>query len=161
MHATTRFLRLQRARERLRDGESTALAHVAREASMSTPHFIRTFAAMFGDTPHQWRTRVRLEQARLRLAHGDEVTRVCVELGFSSLGSFSALFTRRVGVAPSAYRRRWITSGIALRDRLPLQQPHCLSLFEAAWAAVPHFPRSAPMPAPACSAAPIILQESP
>ncbi len=158
---TTRLLRLQRAREHLRDGESASLAHVAREASMSTPHFIRTFAAVFGDTPHQWRTRARLEQARLRLARGDEVTRVCLDLGFSSLGSFSALFTRRVGVAPSVYRRRWITSGIALRDRLPLQQPHCLSLFEAAWTAVPHFSRSTPVPAPACSVAPITLQELP
>lgn len=80
---------------------------LARSAGISPFHFIRQFAAVFGTTPHQFRIERRLEHARRLLARGEHsVTEVCMEVGFSSLGSFSALFTRRVGEAPSAYRRR-------------------------------------------------------
>lgn len=102
-------VRLGRARDRLRgvDAPSPSVAELAREARMSPFQFIRLFAAVFGDTPHQHRIAARLERARQLLARGEHsVTEVCVEVGFSSLGSFSDLFTRRVGVAPSVYRRR-------------------------------------------------------
>jgi AraC-like DNA-binding protein len=101
--------RLCRARDRLRDPHESRLAivDVAREARMSRYHFIRRFVAVFGETPHQFRIRSRLDHARHLLAAGQHsVTDVCMEVGFTSLGSFSALFTRRVGVPPSAYRQR-------------------------------------------------------
>jgi AraC-like DNA-binding protein len=70
-------------------------------------HFIRQFEAVFGVTPHQFRIRTRIDAAKHLLALGNHsVTDVCMEVGFSSLGSFSALFTRRVGETPSAYRSR-------------------------------------------------------
>lgn len=103
------LLRLCRARDRLRGCEEPPLSipELAREAGISPFHFIRLYAAVFGETPHRHRIAARLDQARQLLARGEHtVTEVCVEVGFSSLGSFSALFTRRVGVAPSVYQRQ-------------------------------------------------------
>jgi AraC-like DNA-binding protein len=104
------FRRLCRARDRLAavDG-APGVEEVAREVAVSPYHFIRQFSALFGQTPHQFRTERRLERARALLASGDHsVTEVCLEVGFSSLGSFSELFHRRVGVPPSQYRRRLV-----------------------------------------------------
>ena len=100
------FARLWVARERLRSTERVPLAHVAREAGLSTGELIRRFAALFGETPHQYRLRERLDRAKRLLACGERsVTDVCMDVGFSSVGSFSAWFARCVGLAPSAYRR--------------------------------------------------------
>ena len=80
---------------------------IAQEIAVSPFHFIRQFEAIFGVTPHQFRIQNRLEEAKLLLAKGEySVTEVCMEVGFSSLGSFSDLFTRRVGSSPRAYQRR-------------------------------------------------------
>lgn len=106
-HST--IVRLSIARERLRDAAQPApsIAAVARDAGWSTFQFIRLFSAVFGITPHQCRIDARLERARHLLARGDRsVTDVCMDVGFSSLGSFSAQFARRVGEPPSFYRRR-------------------------------------------------------
>ena len=103
------FRRLCRARELLQrlDGEAPTIAELAAEVGISPFHFIRQFEAVFGLTPHQYRIRARLERAKLLLAAGrSSVTDVCMEVGFSSLGSFSALFARRFGETPSGYRRR-------------------------------------------------------
>lgn len=103
------LVRLGLARERLRDDVQPApsIAAIAHDAGWSTFQFIRLFAAVFGTTPHQCRIDARLERARHLLARGDlSVTEVCLDVGFSSLGSFSAQFARRVGDSPSVYRRR-------------------------------------------------------
>ncbi|HEX6993117.1 MAG TPA: helix-turn-helix transcriptional regulator [Gammaproteobacteria bacterium] len=107
MLSRSTLIRLCRARDLLRDLSRPALRleDVAREAAMSPFHFIRRFSAVFGETPHQFRTRARIERAKALLEAGASVTDVCVEVGFSSLGSFSDLFARRVGMSPSAYRR--------------------------------------------------------
>jgi AraC-like DNA-binding protein len=78
---------------------------IAEQLGLSRFHFIRQFAALYGSTPHQLRTRARLDRAKELLAGGAPVTEVCMEVGFSSLGSFSALFTRCVGASPTRYRR--------------------------------------------------------
>ena len=107
------LLRLCRARDLLRATHEPApsIADLARDAGLSPYHFIRRFAALFGETPHQLRIGTRLERAKLLLACGaGSVTEVCLEVGFASLGSFSHAFTRRVGVAPSEYRRAIRTS---------------------------------------------------
>jgi AraC-like DNA-binding protein len=128
-HAT--LIRLCRARDQLRDmqGSAPSIGEVAREAGMSPYHFIRQFYALFGETPHQYRTRARIESAQRLLALSDfSVTDVCMEVGFTSLGSFSDLFARRVGTAPSAYRRR-IRSLVQIPAALAQEVfPGCLSL---------------------------------
>ncbi len=103
------FGRLCRARDLLGEVREHPLSikDVAREVRMSPFHFIRRFEALFGLTPHQFRIKSRLEQAKHLLAMGQySVTEVCMEVGMSSLGSFSDLFTRRVGATPSAYQHR-------------------------------------------------------
>lgn len=122
------FVRLCRARDLLaEDADATrSIAAIARAAALSPHHFIRQFHALFGVTPHQWRTERRLERARALLAAGGSVTDACFDVGFSSLGSFSALFTRRVGVAPSAYRRA-VQVPAALPGR-PAPVPGCLGM---------------------------------
>jgi AraC family transcriptional regulator len=85
------------------------LRDAARVARLSPFHFHRAFRAAFGETPHQHATRHRLERAR-RLLEGDRsVTEICLETGFESLGSFSRLFRRAYGAAPSPYRRSQIS----------------------------------------------------
>lgn len=125
------FKNLCRARDILSDLDEDPLSieEVAREVAISPFHFIRIFEAVFGATPHQFRMRSKLERAKQLLAAGDHsVTDVCMEVGFSSLGSFSVLFTRRVGATPSAYRRR-MRAMIQVPGTLPRElTPGCFSL---------------------------------
>jgi AraC-like DNA-binding protein len=131
------LIRLCRARDILRETHDRRLSieEVAREAAVSPFHFIRLFHAMFGETPHQFRIQARLDRAKHLLAISDySVTDVCMEVGFTSLGSFSDLFARRVGVSPSAYRRR-IRSIMPVPGTLPAEViPGCLTLMGAAFA---------------------------
>jgi AraC-like DNA-binding protein len=125
------FRRLCRARDLLRElrEPSPSIADLASEVQISPFHFIRQFEAVFGVTPHQFRIQTRLDAAKHLLAVGHHsVTDVCMEVGFSSLGSFSALFTRRVGEAPSAYRRR-VRTMVQVPGTLPADlTPGCLCL---------------------------------
>jgi AraC-like DNA-binding protein len=131
------FPGLCRARDLLRETVDRRLTieEIAREAAMSPFHFIRQFQAMFGETPHQFRINARLDKAKQLLALSDySVTDVCMEVGFSSLGSFSDLFARRVGVAPSIYRRQ-VRLLMPVPRTLPKELiPGCLSLMAAAFA---------------------------
>ena len=116
MLTSAELSRFCRARDRLREvhDQPMPVRAIAREARVSLFHFIRRFEACFGETPHQFRIRARLERARELLAsNGPSVTDVCMQVGCSSLGSFSRWFTRRVGMSPSAYRRQ------ARRGRAP------------------------------------------
>jgi AraC-like DNA-binding protein len=137
MFANDTVERLCRARDLLREVHDRPLTidEVAREAAMSPFHFIRQFSAVFGETPHQSRIRSRLDRARLLLVSGDRsVTDICMEVGFSSHGSFSTLFARRVGVSPSEYRRR-ARSMVAVPGHAITQLfPGCFSLMGPAFA---------------------------
>ena len=78
-----------------------AIAHV------SEAHFIRTFRATFGETPHRYLQRRRVERAMWLLRCTDRtVTDICMDVGFSSLGTFSRVFREVVGESPSEHRRR-------------------------------------------------------
>lgn len=80
---------------------------LARLAHTSPAHFIRTFRLVFGETPHRYLQRRRVERAMYLLRSTDlSVTEICFEVGFSSLGTFSRTFTAIVGESPSAHRRR-------------------------------------------------------
>jgi AraC-like DNA-binding protein len=80
---------------------------LARIALVSEAHFIRTFRATFGETPHRYLQRRRVERAMALLRNTDRsVTEVCFAVGFSSLGTFSRTFRAIVGRSPSAFRRQ-------------------------------------------------------
>jgi AraC-like DNA-binding protein len=83
------------------------VAELARVALMSSGHFSRQFRAAFGETPYGYLMTRRIERAKVLLRRGDmSVTDVCLAVGCTSLGSFSARFTEIVGETPSAYRAR-------------------------------------------------------
>ena len=83
------------------------IAALTRIAHVSEAHFIRTFRATFGETPHRYLQRRRVERAMYLLrATQRSVTDVCLDVGFTSLGTFSRSFRDIVGEAPATYRRR-------------------------------------------------------
>jgi AraC-like DNA-binding protein len=78
---------------------------LARAALMSPAHFSRQFRAAYGETPYAYLMTRRIERAKALLRRGDmSVTDVCMAVGCTSLGSFSARFTELVGQTPTAYR---------------------------------------------------------
>jgi len=80
---------------------------LARLAHVSEAHFIRTFRATFGETPHRYLQRRRVERAMFLLRSTDRsVTEICFDVGFQSLGTFSRTFRDVVGEPPSQYRTR-------------------------------------------------------
>ncbi len=125
------FRRLCRARELLSvpGDRAPTIREVAQVVGISPFHFIRQFEAVFGATPHQLRIQARLERAKQLLALGEHsVTEVCLEVGFTSLGSFSELFRRRIGESPSRYQRR-VRVLVTVPGSLPVEAfPGCLSL---------------------------------
>ncbi|MEU5975810.1 helix-turn-helix transcriptional regulator [Streptomyces sp. NPDC047315] len=103
------LVRLRKARDRMdRDyAKPLDVPALARGALMSPGHFSRSFRAAFGDTPYNYLMTRRIERAKALLRRGDlSVTEVCMEVGCTSLGSFSSRFTELVGESPSAYRAR-------------------------------------------------------
>lgn len=101
--------RLLRARDMMdRDyWRSLDIDRLADVAMMSPAHFIRSFKSAFGETPHRYLQRRRVERAMYLLrTTGRSVTEICMNVGFSSLGSFSRTFTGIVGEPPSSFRVR-------------------------------------------------------
>ncbi len=100
---------LRRARD-LMDREYSRpldVAELARTALMSSAHFSRQFREAYGETPYAYLMTRRIERAKALLRGGEmSVTEVCVAVGCSSLGSFSARFAQLVGETPTAYRGR-------------------------------------------------------
>jgi AraC-like DNA-binding protein len=115
---------------------------LARAALMSPAHFSRQFHAAYGETPYAYLMTRRIERAKALLRRGDmSVTEVCLEVGCTSLGSFSARFTQLVGETPTAYRARDHSAlasvpGCVARDiTRPTRKPSRIG--EAHWAAAP------------------------
>ena len=80
---------------------------LARIAFVSEAHFIRSFRATFGETPHRYLQRRRVERSMFLLRETDRsVTDICLDVGFSSLGTFSRTFRDIVGQSPTDYRLR-------------------------------------------------------
>ena len=101
------FVRLCRARDYLAAhyDRCTSLEELATHAWLSPFYFNRLFTQAFGETPHEFVTRRRIEQAKkLLLAGNHSVTEVCLEIGYESLGSFSSRFRSLTGLAPMAFR---------------------------------------------------------
>ncbi len=103
---TNRFM--LRARDAMDRDFSNELniASLANIACVSQAHFIRTFKATFGETPHRYLQRRRVERSmHLLRSTKRDVTEICMEVGFSSLGTFSRTFTSIVGETPTQYRQ--------------------------------------------------------
>jgi AraC-like DNA-binding protein len=80
---------------------------LARIACVSEAHFIRTFRATFGETPHRCLQRRRVERSMWLLRETDRsMTDICLDVGFTSLGTFSRTFRDIVGRSPSEFRRQ-------------------------------------------------------
>src|ERR671910_2738510 len=92
---------------------------LARIAYVSEAHFIRVFRATFGETPHRYLQRRRVERSMFLLRETDRsITDVCFDVAFTSLGTFSRTFRQIVGETPSGYRR----------GHGPIVAPHCVQL---------------------------------
>jgi AraC-like DNA-binding protein len=89
---------------------------LARVAHISPAHFSRQFRATFGETPHRYLQRRRVERAMELLRETDRpVTEICLDVGLNSPGTFTRTFREIVGEPPSAYRARFAGDGVALR----------------------------------------------
>jgi len=102
------FARLCRSRDFLAASldQPVRLTDAAGEACLSPYHYHRMFARAFGETPHDFVQRLRIDRARQLLARDNmPVTEVCLSVGYESLGSFGTLFRSQVGCSPGEYRR--------------------------------------------------------
>jgi AraC-like DNA-binding protein len=101
------FARLCRARDYLgaHFARPVFLAEAAQQAHLSPFYFNRLFTQAFNETPHEFITRMRIQQAKnLLLAGNHSVTEICFEVGYESLGSFSTRFRSLTGLSPAAFR---------------------------------------------------------
>ena len=131
--------RLLRARDAMDRAyaEPLDVKTVAAVAHVSEGHFIRSFRAVFGETPNRYLQRRRVERSMFLLRETDRsVTDICMDVGFTSLGTFSRMFHEIVGETPSDYRQ----------GHGPIVAPNCVQM-------VATRPRFAAGPAGAAGAA--------
>src|SRR3984893_1363674 len=113
-----RMLRARDAMDRAY-AEPLDITALARVACVSEAHFIRTFRATFGETPHRYLQRRRVERAMFLLRETDRsVTDICLDVGFASLGTFSRTLHEIVSETPVEYRL----------NSTPLAVPTCFSM---------------------------------
>jgi AraC-like DNA-binding protein len=120
--------RLDRVRDRIADTPERPLklATLADEAFLSPFHFHRTFAKLYGETPHEFLTRQRIDLAKRLLAENDlSISEICLAVGFQSLGTFSDRFRRLTGLSPTEYRRRLIFHFVHAPVRYHRFIPYC------------------------------------
>jgi AraC-like DNA-binding protein len=118
--------RLVRARDLIHadSQRGPSLDDLAREAGLSRAFLARSFSLTFGTPPHQYLTQLRLDQAKRALARGASVTEACFEVGFTSIGSFSASFHRKVGLSPRDWQRQ-VRALVHVRGMPSLVIPAC------------------------------------
>ena len=107
--------------------EQIDLDNIADEACFSKFHFLRLFKKIYGRSPHQYLTKVRLEQAKKLLGNGCSVNDTCFSVGFDSHSSFSGLFKRYSSLSPSAYQKQCFKK-LELIRKSPLKFiPNCFA----------------------------------
>ena len=102
------FRRLCRGRDLLASEYQSRvlLEHAAREACLSEYHFHRLFRASFGETPHEFLTRMRMDRAKQMLASERSVTEVCFEIGCESLDHSPPNSARDLDAARWSFRAK-------------------------------------------------------
>lgn len=123
MTTNYKLKRLNAGRDYITDNYqvSLSLSDMAKYSYMSPYHFLRIFKDTYGETPNEFLIRLRVEQAKkMLITENFTVSEVCERVGYTSLGSFSSLFLKQTGMAPTLYRRKlWALSTEAYR--FPLQ----------------------------------------
>jgi AraC-like DNA-binding protein len=105
--------------------EPIDLDRIAQKAFLSRYYFHRLFSQVYKRTPHEYLTYKRIERAKDLLSQNKQVTDVCNEVGFESLTSFSVLFKREIGFAPTYYRNMaWLKKQQA-KEQPKRFIPHC------------------------------------
>jgi AraC-like DNA-binding protein len=88
-----------------RYAESIGVEEMAAAAGLSRAHFSREFRRAFGESPHSYLLTRRLERAAALLRNTDRsVAEICLDVGLTSVGSFTTSFKRNFGKTPTAYR---------------------------------------------------------
>jgi AraC-like DNA-binding protein len=103
------------------------LSEMAGEACFSKFHFARLFKEIYGRTPHQYLTHVRVEKAKEYLAAGDTVAKTCYSVGFDSISSFTGLFKRRVGMTPAVYQAEKLRIKDEIAEKPLVFIPNCFA----------------------------------
>jgi AraC-like DNA-binding protein len=107
--------------------ENICLENIADEASFSKFHFIRLFKTIYGKTPHQYLTTVRIEKAKLSLQAGIPVADTCYAVGFDSISSFTGLFKRHARHSPSEFQRLFMRRQEQIKTAPLRFIPHCFA----------------------------------
>ena len=119
MATNSKFKKLNAGRDYISDNYHAplSLSEIAQYSYMSPYHFLRVFKDTYGETPNEFLIRLRIEQAKkMLITENYSVSEVCEKVGYTSLGSFSSLFVKQVGMAPTLYRRKlWTLSSEAFR----------------------------------------------
>jgi AraC-like DNA-binding protein len=104
--AEARVTRVVRMIDECPDAEHS-LARMAEEARLSSYHFLRTFEAVVGLTPHQYVIRMRLRRAAVRLVQeAASVLDIAFDCGFRDVSNFNRSFRAEFGMSPRAFRRQ-------------------------------------------------------
>jgi len=106
--------------------ESIDLNSISREACISRYHFHRLFTRVYRKTPHQYLTIKRIDLAcELLTDERLSVTDVCNAVGFESMGSFSVLFKKEIGMNPSTFRNNAVEKKEQSKNFPTSFIPHC------------------------------------
>jgi AraC-like DNA-binding protein len=119
MTTNSRIRRLHASRDYIADNchARISLPDMAKHSYMSPYHFLRVFKDTYGEAPNEFLIRLRIEQAKkMLITENFSVSEICQKVGYTSLGSFSSLFLKHTGMAPTLYRRKlWALSSEAFR----------------------------------------------
>ena len=103
------------------------LEEISGQSCFSKFHFIRLFKSIYGKTPNQYLSKVRIDRAQLLLAGGHSVQDVTMAVGFESTTSFAGLFKKYVGHSPSAFQQKQEMKKVHLLQNPLAFVPNCFA----------------------------------